>query len=381
MRYSRQDIADASRRILSSDSELAVDVDKVVQAKQKPAWLPAAAKGLRRLAKLPELAEAPTTEGLPAPELELESIVQRIGRPVLGISGGSVDLNIEEPESAVWKSRLQQSAAALGPAIATVGRVEATNWPLGLPYIGTGWLIDQDLIVTNRHVALEFAERGQTGFTFQLGFDRRNPVAVDIDFLEEIGNAATAQFTISEIFFIASDTGPDVAFVKLQPNQIAQLAQPIKLSQQLLPGQTMVAVVGYPGRDPRIPDQDLMAKIFGNVFDKKRLAPGFITGLENNALMHDCTTLGGNSGSAVIDMLTGEAAALHFSGVFLKTNYGVPAPVVSTLLKRARQTAAITVSTDSNTGIANSDTSNNSNISGDNMPSDKATGLPQVLLK
>jgi len=262
-----------------------------------------------------------------------------------------------------------------------VGRVEATNWPLGLPYIGTGWLIDQDLIVTNRHVALEFAERGQTGFTFQLGFDRRNPVAVDIDFLEEIGNAATAQFTISEIFFIASDTGPDVAFVKLQPNQIAQLAQPIKLSQQLLPGQTMVAVVGYPGRDPRIPDQDLMAKIFGNVFDKKRLAPGFITGLENNALMHDCTTLGGNSGSAVIDMLTGEAAALHFSGVFLKTNYGVPAPVVSTLLKRARQTAAITVSTDSNTGIANSDTSNNSNISGDNMPSDKATGLPQVLLK
>ena len=373
MRYSRQDIADASRRILSSDSELAVDVDKVVQAKQKPAWLPAAAKGLRRLAKLPELAEAPTTEGLPAPELELESIVQRIGRPVLGISGGSVDLNIEEPESAVWKSRLQQSAAALGPAIAAVGRVEATNWPLGLPYIGTGWLIDQDLIVTNRHVALEFAERGQTGFTFQLGFDRRNPVAVDIDFLEEIGNAATAQFTISEIFFIASDTGPDVAFVKLQPNQIAQLAQPIKLSQQLLPGQTMVAVVGYPGRDPRIPDQDLMAKIFGNVFDKKRLAPGFITGLENNALMHDCTTLGGNSGSAVIDMLTGEAAALHFSGVFLKTNYGVPAPVVSTLLKRARQTAAITVSTDSNTGIANSDTSNNSNISGDNMPSDKAT--------
>src|SRR6266571_6146231 len=275
MRYSRQDIADASRRILSSDSELAVDVDKVVQAKQKPAWLPAAAKGLRRLAKLPELAEAPTTEGLPAPELELESIVQRIGRPVLGISGGSVDLNIEEPESAVWKSRLQQSAAALGPAIAAVGRVEATNWPLGLPYIGTGWLIDQDLIVTNRHVALELAERGQTGFAFQVGFDRRNPVAVDIDFLEEIGSAAKAQFTINEIFFIANDTGPDVAFLKLHPSRIGRLAQQIKLAKQLLPGQTMVAVVGYPGRDPRIPDQDLMAKIFGNVFDKKRLAPGF----------------------------------------------------------------------------------------------------------
>ncbi len=372
MRYSRQDIVDASRRILS-DSELAADVKKVAQAKQKPAWLPGAAKGLRRLAKLPEPAEALTTEALAAPELELESIVQRVGRPVLKILDGSVDLNIDELESAVWKSRLRESAAMLAPAIAAVGRVEATNWPLDLPYIGTGWLIDQDLIVTNRHVALEFAERGQTGFTFQVGFDRRNPVAVDIDFLEEIGNAAKAQFTINEIFFIASDTGPDVAFLKLQPSRIGQLAQPIKLSQQPLPNQTMVAVVGYPGRDPRIPDQDLMAKIFGNVFDKKRLAPGFVTGLENNALMHDCTTLGGNSGSAVIDLLTGEAAGLHFSGVFLKTNYAVPAFLVSSLLKRARQTAAMTVSTDSSTEIASPATSNNSNISGDSMPTDKAT--------
>jgi PLD-like domain/Trypsin-like peptidase domain len=373
MRYSRQDIGDSSRRILSSDSKVAADINKVAQAKQKPAWLPDAAKGLRQLAKLPEPAEAPTTEALAAPELELESIVQRVGRPVLGILNGSVDLNIDEPESAVWKNRLQQSAAALAPAIAAVGRIEATNWPLGGPYIGTGWLIDQGLIVTNRHVALEFAERGQTGFTFQVGFDRRSPVAVDIDFLEEIGNAAEAQFTISEIFFIANDTGPDVAFLKLQPSQIRQLAQPIKLSNQLLPSQTMVAVVGYPGRDPRVPDQDLMAKIFGNVFDKKRLAPGFLTGLQNNALMHDCTTLGGNSGSAVIDLLTGEAAALHSSGIFLKTNSAVPAPVVSTLLNRARQTAAMTVSTDSNTDMANPATSNNSNISGDSMPADKAT--------
>ena len=64
MRYSRQDISDASQRILSSDSELKKDINKVAQAKQKPAWLPDAAKGLRRLAKLPEPAEAPTTEAL-----------------------------------------------------------------------------------------------------------------------------------------------------------------------------------------------------------------------------------------------------------------------------------------------------------------------------
>src|SRR6266566_4529965 len=104
MRYSRQDIIDASRRILSSDSELEADVKKIARAKQKPAWLPDATKGLRRLAKLPEPAEGPTTGGLAAPELELESIVQRVGRPVLGIVDGSVDLNIDDPASAVWKN-------------------------------------------------------------------------------------------------------------------------------------------------------------------------------------------------------------------------------------------------------------------------------------
>ena len=35
-----------------------------------------------------------------------------------------------------------------------------------------------------------------------------------------------------------------------------------------------MAVIGYPARDSRIPDVDLMDQIFGNVYDKKRLAPG-----------------------------------------------------------------------------------------------------------
>jgi len=228
------------------------------------------------------------------------------------VTDGKIDLGVAEAaEDAVWKARLQQASTVLGAAIAAVGRVEATNWPIGLPYIGTGWLIEQDVIVTNRHVALEFAERGQTGFAFQLGFDRRNPVAVDIDFLEEMDNPATARFTIGNILYIASDTEPDAAFLRLTSGQAAALARPIKLASEFLPSRTMVGVVGYPGRDPRIPDQDLMAKIFGNVFDKKRFAPGFVTGLEADALTHDCTTLGGNSGSAVLDILTGEAAALH----------------------------------------------------------------------
>ncbi|MGA9035118.1 MAG: hypothetical protein WB505_05875, partial [Pseudolabrys sp.] len=39
--------------------------------------------------------------------------------------------------------------------------------------------------------------------------------------------------------FIANDTGPHLAFLKLQPSQISKVAQPIKLSKQLLPNQTV----------------------------------------------------------------------------------------------------------------------------------------------
>lgn len=364
MRYRTVDIAECRNRILADDPVLAAHVRKIAAARHKLSWLPDAAEGLKNLSRI-----SPEEPG--APDFELESIVQRVGRPVFGVTGGQIDLNVDAPETSVWKDRLQQASTMLGPSIAAVGRVEATNWPLGLPYVGTGWLLEQDLIVTNRHVALEFAERGQKGFTFQLGFDRRNPVAVDIDFLEEIDNPATARFNVGEILYIARDTEPDVAFIRLAPGQSGAPARPIKLTSELLSSKTMVAAVGYPGRDPRIPDQDLMAKIFGNVFDKKRLAPGFVTGLQADALMHDCTTLGGNSGSAVLDLLTGEAAALHFSGVFMKTNFAVPAPVISGLLARAKQAASIAISSASGEGRdpASSTVSATFKQSGDSMTS------------
>jgi V8-like Glu-specific endopeptidase len=339
MRFTVGDLAQARNRILANDPELAAHVRKLAGARRKPSWLPKAAEGLRDISQLPATEAA-------GPNFELESIVQRVGRPVFAVMDGKVDLDHTSAEDSVWNARLQQAASVTGPSIAAVGRVEATNWPIGQPYIGTGWLIEQNLIVTNRHVALEFAERGQKGFAFQLGFDRRNPVAVDVDFLEEIDNIATARVAIGDILYIASDTEPDVAFLRVGPGK-GPVGRPIKLKSDLLSSKTMVGVVGYPGRDPNIPDRALMAKIFGNVFDKKRFAPGFITGFEANALTHDCTTLGGNSGSAVLDLRTGEAAALHFAGVFLKTNYAVPAPVISQLLARAKQAVSITASSPS----------------------------------
>jgi hypothetical protein len=86
-----------------------------------------------------------------------------------------------------------------------------------------------------------------------------------------------------------------------------------------------VYAVGYPAWDGRRNDPAPMLEIFKNVFNVKRLQPGEMTDLlESQRLFkHDCSTLGGNSGSAVIDLETEQVVGLHFGGRYLEGNYAV----------------------------------------------------------
>ncbi|MDH3638387.1 MAG: DNA/RNA non-specific endonuclease, partial [Gammaproteobacteria bacterium] len=68
----------------------------------------------------------------------------------------------------------------------------------------------------------------------------------------------------------------------------------------------------------------------------KRLSPGRVSGInaESFIFSHDCTTLGGNSGSALIRPATGEAVGLHFSGSFLDNNFAVTSVKIQERLHR-----------------------------------------------
>ena len=118
--------------------------------------------------------------------------------------------------------------------------------------------------------------------------------------------------------------------VRMSRRRSALAAAPARAGQQ-------VAVIGYPARDSRVPDEQLMQSIFGDVYDKKRLAPGQVTEVRPDTLLHDCSTVGGNSGSVLVDLATGEAIGLHFAGRFLEANYAVPATVVAARLERLRR--------------------------------------------
>ncbi|CAN7594715.1 DNA/RNA non-specific endonuclease [Variovorax paradoxus] len=285
--------------------------------------------GVKAKAESTVILESMAPGAAPSSDLALESIIMRTQRPVLAIRNNDAVLEFEEVEdSKTWKDRLAAARTLLAGAIPAVGRIELTGSKYD--WIGTGWLINESVLVTNRHVAEAFAMRKGQGFSFTIGMTGRR-VEAAVDFLEEIDNDKQLVFKLLRPLFIQQAPGPDVSFfeVDLTSGELS-LAKPITLATSVK--ETVnAAVIGYPAYDSRIPDVDLMERIYGKKYNKKRLAPGAVTKVQEKQILHDCTTLGGNSGSVVIDLDTGDALGLHFSGTFLTANYAVRADVVAKL--------------------------------------------------
>jgi endonuclease G len=124
------------------------------------------------------------TEAAPVEETErqiaLETIVMRRMRPVLAIRDNVTLLAFtDQADSEIWRARLEKARPLLNHAIPAVGRIDLIGGHLD--WVGTGWLVADDVLVTNRHVAREFAIRDGGGFTFTMGPSAR--ISATIDFL------------------------------------------------------------------------------------------------------------------------------------------------------------------------------------------------------
>lgn len=266
-----------------------------------------------------------------------EAIVLTQGRPVLDIKNNQVVIDIQEIQSQVWKDRLKNAIALFRPIIPAVGRIEVANFP-GAEWLGTGWLVRDNIVVTNRHVASAFAERQGEQFRFVPDIDG-NPTKVSIDFIEEFAAGSSLNFPLFKIVHIEKSSGPDIAFLRIEPVSGQDLPAPIPIESTSISSGEQVAVIGYPARDPFFPDPATMDRIFGARYDKKRLAPGLVQEVTSNRLFHDCTTLGGNSGSVIVSIKSGKAVALHFAGTMFSKNHAVPISIVhETLDAVLRQT-------------------------------------------
>jgi DNA/RNA endonuclease G (NUC1)/S1-C subfamily serine protease len=268
---------------------------------------------------LQKLAVDRVQEITPSEMFGLEAIVLPRNRPVAFVRGKSYD-DLDGPWASLNDDVVKRRVASLLPLI---GRVEVPSSPI-LPYAGTGFVVGQGLIATNRHVAQIFAQG--LGLTIRY---RAGDAA--IDFKRQVDapdDERTAYLSVRAVEMIHPYW--DMALLRvdgLPTDRMLRLS--VKPPEELL--DRNVVVIGYPARDERS-DVALQDRIFNRTYNVKRLQPGVIRtrakvqSFENtvNALTHDASTLGGNSGSAVIEVDTGEVVALHFAGEYLKANYAVP---------------------------------------------------------
>jgi endonuclease G, mitochondrial len=258
-----------------------------------------------------------------------EAIVLAKGRPVLLVRKGIFE---EAPLNELEKS-LKPHRTSLVKPISAIGRIELMDHD-SMEWCGTGWRVEDDYIITNRHVANIFAQRQGTKFLFRLNQLGRS-VRARIDFREEYRQPESEEHPIAEVLWVAQDIAeaPDLAILRIKVD--AGLPPPLAIAGKDATPDDLVAVVGYPAKDSRN-DAGLMQSIFGDIYDVKRFAPGHVNTVPKDAwyLTHDCTTLGGNSGSAVLGVDSGKVVGLHFGGQFRKANYAVKASVVRGILRR-----------------------------------------------
>lgn len=274
--------------------------------------------------------KAKATEGLQPLKVQfLEAIIKQAERPAIKIQNNS----FETPRTDYWKTRLEPYRAIIDTAIKSVGRIEVREHHQGFEYVGTGWLVTDDIIVTNRHVAQYFAWQQGNNFTFQVNPFNNKKIKVNIDFREEFRIDEEEQFDIVDVLYIEPQQGSDIAFLKVKRSGDNISRSIISLATETVPGKSEIAVIGYPARDSqRNPIEPAkLLEIFEDIYDVKRLQPGEVISAELKTapvFTHDCSTLGGNSGSVVLDFKTGKAVGLHFGGKFASENYAVPAIIV-----------------------------------------------------
>ena len=255
----------------------------------------------------------------PHEQFALEAIIIPDKRPAVDIVNG--DYQITHP---LWTSfNTGAIKSNIKKVIPSVGRVELPHHPL-LPYGGTGFVVGQDLLMTNRHVAEIFcAGLGLRDLNFLPGRE------AGIDFLQEKGTTTPHILVVRKVMMIHPYWDMALLQVDGLPSDHFPLALSLKHPEDLL-GED-VAVIGYPAFDPRN-DANVQNTVFGGVYDVKRLQPGKIGerrsvasfGKNVLAATHDSSTLGGNSGSVVLSAKTGKVVGLHFAGVYLDANYAVP---------------------------------------------------------
>jgi hypothetical protein len=274
----------------------------------------------------------------------LEAVILTNGeRPSLFVRDGFVDL--AAPDIGNWEQDLDHFRDKIRKVIASVGKIVI---PVGPRFAGTCFVIAEGLVLTNRHVLEEIAKQDSAG-----GWTLNWPSETNVDFVGEDGSDKSTKFRVIGVAFAGPDPinrtvnfkNLDMAMLRVDPGSDADSRFPDVVTFEKDPAQPQMPrdlyVVGFPGRPEKwlfggtppagYETTQVIASVFNNRFGVKRLAPGELKAGPGQVAddakgwicSHDASTLGGNSGSCVVD-LSGDGlriVALHFAGAARAQNW------------------------------------------------------------
>jgi hypothetical protein len=253
----------------------------------------------------------------------LEAIIQVTGRPAMRYSDGRVEM----PPSGLgendrWRVLVATARSKINKVSASVGRIAVSRPGAADEHAGTAWRLGDDLVVTNRHVARELAgEPSAASRTWKIDAVKW----VFVDFAVTDNAASTQRFAIGEIAYCAEEEDVDFAVLRFAS---AGAALPPALTMDWTPAALggdrpgaarepphfrgeEIYVVGHPYRQR---GSEAIAAVFGEADGCKRCSPGTVVSINASRPIfeHDCSTLGGNSGSCVFTVERHAVIGLHF---------------------------------------------------------------------
>ena len=253
-------------------------------------------------------------------ELAALEMVIRMMRPAPLSKNGQLDPMPARKGSSVYQPAAVAAwdafRAHIAPRLYSIGRLDRTAG--ADPETGTGFLVAPNLVLTNHHVVTQLSH----------GVDQLDEGMAVIRFYQEFeGPEPVPSCPVTRVVAIHQTLDMALLEVKLPD------ARPvIEIETGALPPHAMVGAIGYPYKDDRNPL--FVDKIFAGIYGVKRGAFGEVLSSESALVSHDCSTLGGNSGSPIFALDTGKLVGLHFTGEFMYRNEAVPAADVAEFLRR-----------------------------------------------
>jgi S1-C subfamily serine protease len=244
-----------------------------------------------------------------ADELAALEFVIRLLRPAPLSRDGHLDDLPDQQGHNLYPQDLKDAWASfrplIDPLLTSIGRINLSDGS----HVGTGFLIAEGVLATNRHVlgdltfGTEVLPQGRGQVVFQREFGS-NDDPVNIVAIEGV-----------------TDVSPTADIALLS---VPRLGRPILPLDVNPPGEgERVVVIGYPAQD-KVRNPLFADAVFAGRYGVRRAAIGeTLDGAATPHFYHDCSTLGGNSGSPVFSLETGRVVGIHRSGFFMYRNEAV----------------------------------------------------------